>query len=58
MGMFDTIVFLDEPLSCPAGHSLGSFQTKSFPNPSSASVRLRVTNRLRRDHAEALAKAG
>jgi hypothetical protein len=34
MGMFDTIIFLDEPLSCPAGHSLGSFQTKSFPSPS------------------------
>jgi len=34
MGMFDTIVFLDKPLSCPEGHSLGSFQTKSFPDPS------------------------
>jgi hypothetical protein len=34
MGMYDTIVVLDEPLSCPAGHPLGFFQTKSFPDPS------------------------
>ena len=34
MGMFDTVVFLDQELSCPAGHSLGEFQTKSFPDPS------------------------
>jgi len=34
MGMYDTVVFLDEPLSCPAGHSLAGFQTKSFPDPS------------------------
>ena len=34
MGMFDTVVFLDQGLRCPAGHSLGTFQTKSFPEPS------------------------
>jgi hypothetical protein len=32
--MFDTVVFLGQQLSCPAGHSLGAFQTKSFPDPS------------------------
>jgi len=34
MGMFDNVVFLDQQLSCPAGHPVGSFQTKSFPDPS------------------------
>lgn len=34
MGMFDTVIFLDGPLHCPAGHPLGELQTKSFPDPS------------------------
>lgn len=34
MGMFDHVVMLDEPLTCPAGHPLGGLQTKSFPDPS------------------------
>ena len=34
MGMFDNVVILDEPLACPAGHSLSGLQTKSFPDPS------------------------
>jgi len=34
MGMFDTVVVLDQKLTCPAGHSVGVFQTKSFPDPS------------------------
>lgn len=33
MGMFDTVVVLDERLLCPYGHSLEGFQTKSFPDP-------------------------
>jgi hypothetical protein len=33
MGMFDTVVVLDESLRCPYGHRLGGFQTKSFPDP-------------------------
>jgi hypothetical protein len=34
MGMFDTVVVLDETLRCPHGHRLEGFQTKSFPDPS------------------------
>jgi hypothetical protein len=34
MGMFDNVVLLDEPLTCPAGHSVGGLQTKSFSEPS------------------------
>ena len=34
MGMYDSVVFLDQPLTCPAGHPVGDFQTKSFPDPS------------------------
>lgn len=34
MGMFDHVVILDEPLTCPAGHSVGGLQTKSFSEPS------------------------
>ena len=34
MGMFDIVVFLDQQPRCPAGHPLGGFQTKSFPDPS------------------------
>ena len=33
MGMFDTVVVLDETLRCPYGHPVGGFQTKSFPDP-------------------------
>ena len=33
MGMFDYIVVLDEILSCPHGHRVDGFQTKSFPDP-------------------------
>ena len=36
MGMFDHVVVLDEPLSCPAGHVLTGLQTKSFPDPSTS----------------------
>ena len=28
MGMYDSVVFLDQPLTCPAGHPVGNFQTK------------------------------
>jgi hypothetical protein len=31
--MYDHVVLLDEPLSCPAGHPLGGLQTKSFDDP-------------------------
>lgn len=34
MGMFDHVVVLDEPLTCPAGHPVAGLQTKSFPDPS------------------------
>jgi hypothetical protein len=34
MGMFDNVVVLDETLCCPQGHSVGSFQTKSFADAS------------------------
>lgn len=34
MGLFDTVVLLDQKLTCLAGHSVGVFQTKSFPEPS------------------------
>jgi hypothetical protein len=34
MGMFDTVIFLDGTLHCPAGHPLDELQTKSFPDPS------------------------
>jgi hypothetical protein len=34
MGMYDNVVFLDQPPRCPAGHPVGGFQTKSFPDPS------------------------
>lgn len=34
MGMFDHVVMLDEPLTCPAEHPLGDLQTKSFAEPS------------------------
>jgi hypothetical protein len=34
MGMYDSVVFLDQQLTCPAGHPVGDFQTKSFPDPS------------------------
>ena len=34
MGMYDDVVLLDEPLTCPAGHSIGDLQTKSFADPS------------------------
>jgi hypothetical protein len=34
MGMFDHVVVLDEKLSCPHGHGVGSFQTKSFSDAS------------------------
>jgi hypothetical protein len=34
MGMFDHVVVLDEKLSCPHGHRVGSFQTKSFGDAS------------------------
>jgi hypothetical protein len=34
MGMFDHVVVLDERLSCPHGHRVGSFQTKSFGDAS------------------------
>ena len=34
MGMFDHVVVLDETLSCPHGHRVGSFQTKSFGDAS------------------------
>ena len=34
MGMYDNVVILDEPLACPAGHSLSGLQTKSFRDPS------------------------
>ncbi len=34
MGMFDTVVVLDETLSCPHGHRVEGFQTKSFADPS------------------------
>ena len=33
MGMFDYVVVLDEILSCPHGHRVDGFQTKSFPDP-------------------------
>jgi hypothetical protein len=33
MGMFDNVVVLDEVLSCPHGHRVDSFQTKSFLDP-------------------------
>lgn len=34
MGMFDSVVVLDESLCCADGHQLGGFQTKSFDHPS------------------------
>lgn len=34
MGMYDTVIVLDETLSCPHGHPVNDFQTKSFPDPS------------------------
>ena len=34
MGMFDHVVVLDEPLTCPVGHRLADLQTKSFRDPS------------------------
>jgi hypothetical protein len=34
MGLFDTVVVLDETLHCPYGHSLSGFQTKAFDEPS------------------------
>jgi hypothetical protein len=34
MGMFDTVVVLDETLHCPHGHRVEGFQTKSFADPS------------------------
>ena len=34
MGLFDTVVVLDEVLRCPYGHSLSDFQTKGFEEPS------------------------
>jgi hypothetical protein len=34
MGMYDNVVFLDQQLTCPAGHPVGELQTKSFPDPS------------------------
>ena len=34
MGMFDTIIVLDETLRCPHGHRVEDFQTKSFTDPS------------------------
>ena len=34
MGMFDNVVILDEPLACPAGHTVRGLQTKSFHDPS------------------------
>ena len=33
MGMYDYIVVLDEILSCPHGHRVDDFQTKSFADP-------------------------
>lgn len=41
MGMFDHVVMLDEPLTCPAGHSIGGLQTKSFPDPSMSTYLIR-----------------
>ena len=34
MGMFDTVIVLDQKLTCPAGPRVDVFQTKSFPEPS------------------------
>jgi hypothetical protein len=34
MGLFDTVVILDEILRCPHGHPLSDFQTKDFDDPS------------------------
>jgi hypothetical protein len=33
MGMFDTVVVLNERLRCPHGHRVEGFQTKSFADP-------------------------
>jgi hypothetical protein len=33
MGMFDTVVVLDQILRCPHGHQVSGFQTKSFDEP-------------------------
>lgn len=33
MGMFDTVVVLNESLRCPHGHRVEGFQTKSFADP-------------------------
>jgi hypothetical protein len=41
MGMFDNVVFLDQQPSCPAGHLVGGFQTKSFPEPSMSTYLVR-----------------
>jgi hypothetical protein len=34
MGLFDHVVVLDQRLSCPHGHPVSGFQTKSFDDPS------------------------
>lgn len=34
MGLFDNVIVLEEPLTCPDGHSLRGLQTKSFGDPS------------------------
>lgn len=34
MGLFDTVVVLDEVLHCPHGHRVSDFQTKSFEDAS------------------------
>lgn len=41
MGMFDNVVMLDEPLTCPVGHPLVGLQTKSFPDPSMSTYLVR-----------------
>lgn len=47
MGMFDYVVVLDEPLSCPAGHALAGLQTKSFPDPSMSTYLIQQDGVLR-----------
>jgi hypothetical protein len=39
--MFDNVVIMDEPLTCPAGHSVGGLQTKSFSDPSMSTYLIR-----------------
>jgi hypothetical protein len=50
MGMYDTVVFLDQPLRCPDGHPLGVFQTKSFPDPSMSTYLIEGGRVARAEH--------